>query len=436
MRRIDETTPAADGIPPSTPPDRLYAMAMDMDWRDRLDEIAAHPNSWPALRRWVNRARRVGVDVAGNPPAPPGWVPPVPHRDPGDVRDLMLADTSAMLGLRADGPEPPREARVGVGVAGHGPVMARPSWDDLISGRYGERPAAGDERVRVSMGSRLRRVLPVVAVVALVACGVGAVAFNASHGGAPAPAPGMPQVAASPSASSVPQGWDDVRGEAAALAVRVAASPVADDRQVADRLTAMRALMDDGSHPVGRLDEARRDLASTWGTVMDARADETGSALADLIGRADGMGDAPAGPDRDEMRRLADKWRGVAVDRSNLAEAMAARTRLDQLVAVLSKSAGQPAGGASPKPSGSPVSKGRDASADAGRTGSTPVGGSDSGTGPAAGGDGSPSVAGSGSGASGSSDGDRTVVPPAGSPGWDVPGDEVPDVFPDVDPSL
>ncbi|OXN00605.1 hypothetical protein [Bifidobacterium vansinderenii] len=445
MRRIDEHAPADGGIPPHTSPERLYAMAMDMEWRDRLDEIAAHRNSWPALRRWVNRARRLGVDVAGNPPAPPGWVPPVPHRDPSAVRALMLADTAAMLGLRGDGPEAPRERRVGVGVAGHGPVVERPSWDSLISGRDESGRTVEDERVHVSMGSRLRRVLPVVALVVLVACGVGAVAFNASRGDAPAPAPGLPSSVArpssSPSASAAPKGWDEARGEAAALAVRVSASPVADDEQVAAGLAEMRALMDDGLYPVKRLDRARRDLASTWGTVMDVRAEETGSALADVIGRADGLKDAHAGPDRDEMRRLADKWRGVTVDRSNLAEAINARTRLGQLVDALSKDGaadGRDSAGkaTSSKPSSSPGSSGSSgkdaADGNVGSRGS--AAGSDAGSsGGSSSGKGSPS----GSGSDGSSSGgDLTVVPSEGSSGWDVPADGPVEVFPDVDPSL
>ncbi|RSX51271.1 hypothetical protein [Bifidobacterium callimiconis] len=443
MRRIDEHAPADGGIPPHTSPERLYAMAMDLEWRDRLDEIAAHRNSWPALRRWANRARRLGVDVAGNPPPPPGWVPPVPHRDPSAVRALMLADTAAMLGLRGDGPEVPRERRVGVGVAGHGPVVERPSWESLISGRDDAGRTVEDERVRVSMGSRLRRVMPVVALVVLVACGVGAVAFNASRGDAPAPAPGLPSAVArpssSPSASAVPKGWDEARGEAAALAVRVSASPVADDEQVAAGLAGMRTLMDDGSYPVKRLDRARRDLASTWGTVMDVRAEETGSALADVIGRADGLKDAHAGPDRDEMRRLADKWRGVTVDRSNLADAINARTRLGQLVDALSKDKAtggkDSAGKATSKPSSSPGSSGS-----SGKDTQDGNGGSRaSGTGVDAGSsDGSPSGKDSaGSGSTGSSSGgDLTVVPGQGSSGWDVPADGPVEVFPDVDPSL
>ena len=51
-------------------PRQLWAMANEPGWRPWMHLIASHPNAWPELTAWVDKAQDEGFDLAGMAPKP------------------------------------------------------------------------------------------------------------------------------------------------------------------------------------------------------------------------------------------------------------------------------------------------------------------------------------------------------------------------------
>ena len=121
--------------------------------------------------------------------------------------------------------------------------------------------------------------------------------------------------------------YQDAVAAANTLIQQVGDSPVADDESLKEPLDAVNSLLEDkpsGEKPkpystaADKLDDAVDDLQSAYTDAMQALLESRTKTLSDLIGKADGLGDAPDSDDKKRMQELAADWRdrldGLTVD--------------------------------------------------------------------------------------------------------------------------
>lgn len=121
--------------------------------------------------------------------------------------------------------------------------------------------------------------------------------------------------------------YQDAVAAANTLIQQVGDSSVADDESLKEPLDAVNSLLEDkpsGEKPkpystaADKLDDAVDDLQSAYTDAMQALLESRTKTLSDLIGKADGLGDAPDSDDKKRMQELAadcrDRLDGLTVD--------------------------------------------------------------------------------------------------------------------------
>lgn len=289
-------------------PEDLYRMALDPEYWDRIEELAASPAAWPDFRRWADEAVQVGPELSGEPPAPPER-----NRSIWPFRRTPVG--------RQPGPVPVK----------HPDAEATQILPVIVPT---EQPAgAGDERPRRAVRGILRNLSKPLALslaaVLLVCGGYLAVARTVRMRDE------QTALAAADQRRERAEKLAKARNDAGNLLKMVAASPVAGDETLVRPQEQVRQALDDGmtADQADRIEQAGVRLSKVWGSLMDAKAEATTKSLKLLVGRSDALGDAPDSADRRSMTGLADVWRGRKVGRSDLSVALKAEADLGRLAA-------------------------------------------------------------------------------------------------------
>ena len=313
-REQSETTgrETAMGIDPKATAYELEALACDPDNWHLLDEIAAHPASWPELRMWVEEAKE-HPDTVGPPPLAPdeprqGLIArlqarfkPLTHRSENH-RDQETSDED-----RCDESE---TVALNLGPCEQGTVTgaARP---EKRGGLLRGRPV----------------IIAVIAVMTLTLLAGGGYAVGTLLG------PQQQKTQSEQQNEDAGRKTSDQRDKAMAAAEqlleRIERSPVAGDIDHTGLEQAMKA--DD----IERVVTETETLETQFLQLIDDRSAATGESIAQYMKRADAMASAPETAEKTELLALAGEWKEVQITETNLGEALIAEQRLSELTTTV-----------------------------------------------------------------------------------------------------
>ena len=300
------------GIDPKATAYELEALACDPDNWHLLDEIAAHPSSWPELRMWVEEAK-AHPDTIGPPPLAPdeprqGLIArlqaifkPLTHRSK-EHREQETSDEG-----RCDGTE---TVVLNLGPCEQGTVTG--------AARPGKR--GGLLRARTA-------IIAVIAIMTLALLAGGGYVVGTLLG------PQQQKTQSERQDEDAMRRTSEQRNKAMAAAEqlleRIERSPVAGD---IDHTGLEQAMKGDDIERVVTETEA---LETKFRHLIDDRIAATGESIAQYMERADAMASAPETAEKTELLALAGEWKEVWITETNLGEALIAEQRLSELTATV-----------------------------------------------------------------------------------------------------
>lgn len=300
------------GIDPKATAYELEALACDPDNWHLLDEIAAHPASWPELRMWVEEAKE-HPDTIGPPPLAPdeprqGLIARLWDRfKPLKTRSKERGEQTANDEDRCDGTE---TVALNLG----------PCEQGTVTGAAHPRERGASPLVRSA-------VIAVVAAVTLTLLAGGGYAVGTLLG------PQQQKTQSEHQDEDAGRKTSDQRDKAMAAAEqlleRIGRSPVAGDIDHTGLEQAMKA--DD----IDRVSTETEALETQFLQLIDGRIASTGESIAQYVERANAMASAPESAEKTELLALAGEWRAVQVTETNLGEALIAEQRLSELTATV-----------------------------------------------------------------------------------------------------
>ena len=295
-------------IDPKATAYELEALACDPDNWHLLDEIAAHPASWPELRMWVEEAK-AHPDTIGPPPLAPdeprqGLIARLRDRfKPLKTRSKEQGEQTANDEGRCDGT---KTVTLNLGPCEQGAVTG----------------AARHEKRGGLLRGRLV-IIAVIAVMTLALLAVGGYAVGTLLG--PQPQKTQSERQDEDAMRKTSDQRDKAMTAAAQLLERIERSPVAGDIDHTGLEQAMNA--DD----IERMSTETKALETQFLQLIDDRSAATGESIAQYMKRANAMASAPETAEKTELLALAGEWKEVQVTETNLGEALIAEQRLSEL---------------------------------------------------------------------------------------------------------
>ncbi|KFI83205.1 Molecular chaperone [Bifidobacterium reuteri DSM 23975] len=300
------------GIDPKATAYELEALACDPDNWHLLDEIAAHPASWPELRMWVEEAK-AHPDTIGPPPLAPdeprqGLIARLQARfKPLKTRSKEQGEQTANDEARCDGTE---TVALNLGPCEQGtvPDAARP-------GKRG-----GLLRCRTA-------IITGIAIMTLTFLAGGGYVVGTLLG--PQQQKTQSERQDEDAMRKTSEQRDKAMAAAAQLLERIGRSPVAGDIDHTGLEQAMNA--DD----IKRVVTETEALKTKFLQLIDGRIASTGESIAQYVERANAMASAPETAEKTELLALAGEWKAVQVTETNLGEALIAEQRLSELTTTV-----------------------------------------------------------------------------------------------------
>lgn len=278
---------SSEKLSPRLSAEDLYIKSMDPIWWDKLDKLATHPASWPALREWIERADTIGVELAGTPPPPPtikcDWLtrvknilPVVHKKQSNDVEDTEQIEPVAVI------------------VTPHKTVRARV------------------HAIAVPLTS--------IVLVAILVCGI---YWNQRLKSAHTPIAGQVQTS-----QSTDSEYRHELDKGRQLVATIQHSPVA--QEVAEPTHKFETELASGS--VEQLAHHRQTLEHVWMEAMQRKVDQTNKEIAVYIEQLSRLTDTPVSDSYTQAHAVASQWNNKQVTTANLNEAIKAETKLRDLI--------------------------------------------------------------------------------------------------------
>lgn len=140
--------------------------------------------------------------------------------------------------------------------------------------------------------------------------------------------------------------YADAKGKAQNLIKSIQSSPVADDEELKNGVTGLQDTLN-AQHPHTRAEyqasartiaTATSPLQKTYTDKLNVKANKVAQRLGDLIGRANGLGNAPDSDSKTHMQSLVKQWGGKKVTADNVSRAISAADSLQSDVDSVQRS--------------------------------------------------------------------------------------------------
>lgn len=300
------------GIDPKATAYELEALACDPDNWHLLDEIAAHPASWPELRMWVEEAKE-HPDTVGPPPLAPD-----------EPRQGLIARLQAIFKPLTHRLKEHREQETN--------DEDRCDEVETVVLNLGpcEQDAVTDAACTEKRGRLLRArpaVIAVVAAVILTLLAGGGYAIGTLLG--PQPQKTQSEQQNEDTARKTSEQRDKAMTAAEQLLERIRRSPIAGDIDHTGLEQAMKA--DD----IERVSTETESLETKFLQLIADRIASTGESIAQYVERADAITGAPETAEKTELLALAGEWKEAPVTETNLEAALIAEQRFSELTPIV-----------------------------------------------------------------------------------------------------